>query len=251
MASSPDKAAGSSPSIASKPSKPSTKGYTSLNDMSDDENITTATDSIPQQCRPGESDAFRDEDSDRDSGSEDEADVRLLPVKTSTESSSRKAANFNSDRNDPSDDENEEQCNVGERVELVLKRERALLSDSFDTDVEGGDSHEGSLILDTEEADYAMLKSNAGWRKPLWRTNIGRGTWQGRLRSFRSASESIFRLHSRWQIGVVAIAALLLIWGAMEGLMKISHNSPSSYFVRVSSNFPIIDSVICHLKQPS
>lgn len=154
--------------------------------------------------------------------------VKLLPLKKDEESKAR--GNGPSVAYDhaptgssalPPEPFSEENCNVGEAVEKVLQRERerAMLSESFDTDLEDGGSH---LILSDDDSDGYGIPGDKGRKKTQNRED----------RSWKNGLRSILPLKAWWHVFPLAAVGLLVMWLATKGLGWLRSEPARGEYVR-------------------
>lgn len=196
------------------------EGYKSLdNNVFDDEDIFSDSDGTVHEVHhengvkihgAGKEQA----QSSDNSSTEDEANIKLLPLKIGRNSRKQRRKRPPShdtptaSRSSPlsSDVPGEEERDIGKYVEEVLERERTMLSESFDTDLEDANSH---LILSDYDSDDSFVPTAKRERKKL----RGAENW-----NWRSGWKSVFPVKKWWHVFPLVAVALLVIWLAMEGL---------------------------------
>lgn len=119
----------------------------------------------------------------------------------------------------PRDAASEENLDVGEAIEQVLERERTMLSESFDTDLEDGGSH---LILSDDDSDGYGIPNDKGRRKAQ----------HGAGQNWSSGLRSIFPLKIWWQVFPFAVVGLLVMWLATKGLGWLRSEPARDEYVR-------------------
>jgi len=137
-----------------------------------------------------------------ESSNENEADVKLLPLK------GRDPQPSSSKLNDPSStpiDVPDNERDVSRRIEELLAAERNFLPDEFDTDLEDGESGRSSLALSD---DYG-LPSDKGLllKRSRGENDTKRFGWR-----------SLFRLHSWWNVLALFTIAIMIVWLSIKGL---------------------------------
>lgn len=153
-------------------------------------------------------------------------DVKLLPLKKGRDTKRGKkgpTVTFElptaSSSTLPVCDDSDEPRDVGKAIEQVLERERAMLSESFDTDLEDGESH---LILSDDDSDGYGIPGDKVRRKH--KVTESRG-WKGGLRS-------ILPLKAWWHVFPLIAVALLVMWLALKGLNWMQRKSSPDEYVR-------------------
>jgi hypothetical protein len=158
--------------------------------------------SHPEQSTSDES--WQHEGIDTSSGDEssnDEADVKLLPIKTrDAQPSSSRSDDQTSNQIDVPDNERD----VSKRIEELLASNGNILPDAFDTDLEDGDSRRSSLASDDYglPSDRGLLLKNSKSEDELKRFG-----WR-----------SLFRLHSWWNVLALFTIAIVVVWLSIKGL---------------------------------
>lgn len=190
------------------------KGYESVNnDVSDEESLLVSDDSF-EEVRHGKV-AARADLTTSESDAEDEDVVKLLSAgakQTEPHESAASRASL------PTSDVPSDEQDVGLRIEQVLERERNnMLSESFDTDLEDGNSN---LVLSDDDDDYGIPLVKASRGKPR-REDQG---WKSGLRT-------VFPLKAWWHAIPLGVVAVGVIWLAMQGLYWLRSERPGAEYV--------------------
>ncbi|KAJ5141731.1 CAZyme family GH3 [Penicillium atrosanguineum] len=181
------------------------QGYSSVNnDISDDESLLVSEDSF-EDLRHGKGARVED----FSSGSEDEDNVKLLPVSKDKQYEAASSSRTNL----PMEDVPENDQDVGLRIEQVLERERkSMLGESFDTDLEDGHSN---LVLSDDDDDYGV---------PLVKGSRGSRDEGGVV--LRSGLRGLIPLTKWWHAIPLGLAAIAVMWLAMQGLYWLRSERP-------------------------
>lgn len=213
------------------------EGYKSLdNNVFDDEDIFSDSDDsvheVHYQNGVNIHSAGREQaqSSGDNSFTEDEANVKLLPLEIGRNSRKQRRKRPPShetpaaSRSSPlSSDVPGEQRDVSKYIEQVLGTERTILSESFDTDLEDANAH---LILSDDDSDHYGVTTAKGQRKKLG----GAENW-----NWRSGWQSVFPVKKWWHVLPLVAVALLVIWLAMEGLSLLLAEPARDEYVWVPS----------------
>lgn len=148
-----------------------------------------------------------------DESPQHDADLKLRPLKGSSSPSSSKS----NDRNLPiqvPDDERD----TSRRIKELLAAEDLYLPDTFDTDLEDGDSSRSSLALSDDygvQSDKGLLPKH------------GHSDDEGK----RFHWKSLFRLHSWWNVSGLLIIAIVVVWFSIWGFPWSSTEKAARGFV--------------------
>ncbi|CAG7944740.1 unnamed protein product [Penicillium salamii] len=137
-------------------------------------------------------------DTSEDEISENEADVKLLPLKPRDPTSSS-----SSSRNPTSIDVPDNERDTSKRIEELLAADRNFLTDAFDTDLEDGDSRPSVSFSD----DYGLPSDKRLLLEQAGGDDDKRFHWR-----------SLFRLHSWWNVLAMLTIAIVVVWLAIRGL---------------------------------
>ncbi|KAJ6077026.1 hypothetical protein N7499_009007 [Penicillium canescens] len=144
-----------------------------------------------------------DTPSSGDESVENEANLKLLPLKQGKPTQDPHPSSSKSTNPNPTIDVPEGERDFSKRIEQFLGADRTPLSDSFDTDLEG-DSARTSLALSDDDwghpSDKGLLLKND-------REEAKSFNWR-----------SLFRLHSWWNIAAFLIIAIIVVWLSIRGL---------------------------------
>lgn len=195
------------------------KGYESVqNDGSDDESLLVSDDSF-EEVRHDKGAAHAGLPSgESEAEAEDDDDVNLLFAKGGkrTESHYEPAS---AGASIPTMDVPSDEQDVGQRIEQVLERERKeLLSESFDTDLEDGDSN---LVLSDDDDDYGIPLVRGSRGKPRVKEDRG----------WRSGLRAVLPLKAWWHPIPLGVVAIGMIWLAMQGLFWLRAERPRQEYV--------------------
>lgn len=159
-------------------------------------------------------------DTSEDEISENEADVKLLPLKSRDPTSSS-----SSSRNPASIDVPDNERDTSKRIEELLAADRNFLTDAFDTDLEDGDSRPSVSLSDDYglPSDKRLLLERAGG------DDDKRFHWR-----------SLFRLHSWWNVLAMLTIAIVVVWLAIRGLPWSSTEGRLSGSV----GYPFVDRIL-------
>ncbi|KAJ6150924.1 hypothetical protein N7470_007518 [Penicillium chermesinum] len=128
------------------------------------------------------------------------ADVKLLPLKAQGSSKSDR-----SPQNTPSTSDGEP-YDIGQRIEQVLRNDRSALSESFNLDLEDGDSlralseaddEDYGALLQKDQQDTYAIEEQRGWRSKI---------------------PAALRGRPLWQVGLLLVAGVLLMVFAANGI---------------------------------
>lgn len=213
-------------------SKTRREGYESVDHGASDEEYhlverDNGSDGSSRDRRGGNNDAGIEADQSSDDESLTGAGdrVKLLPLSKGEESSARGNGptlaydDAPSSSALPPDTTSEENVDVGKAVEQVLERERAMLSESFDTDIEDGGSH---LILSDDDSDGYGIPSDKKRKKAQHAED----------RSWKSGLRSILPLKAWWHVFPLAVVGLLVMWMATKGLTWLRSEPARGEYVR-------------------
>jgi len=215
------------------------KGYESLEPTNPDEHATIESDDEFPNDHTSKLIEARDDAADTPLSSddeylmEDEANVKLLPLKADdgSKSKSRRPRRHTATRNrsiSPDSDDaaaNDDPHNVGERIEQLLQkdqRERNALSESFNLDLEDGDS-----LLALSDEDNELYGFPADKRPYTDDENNGNAT-------FRSKIHAVVHKRPWWQICALLAIGLVVMWLSAMGLRKSFSKKVVAEFVRPS-----------------
>lgn len=217
-------------STRSGPGAPDTRRqeYQSLdNHPSDDERPFSSVKNDAHSPHRGNAmhDAYLDDllSSDDDSP-QDNANVKLLPLDKKAQQQKRVQLNSTASSASASSpipgDESGEPRNVSKAIEQMLDRERDILSETFDEDLnhvshplmDGGDSDDYGFpgYKDSDTRRYKV-------QKPDWKSGI----------------KSLLHITAWWHVFPLAVFALLVIWLATKGLPWVMYKNPVKEYVRV------------------
>lgn len=195
------------------------KGYESVqNDGSDDESLLVSDDSFEEirhdkgAARAGLSSG------ESEAGAEEEDDVNLLSAKGGkrTESHYDPAS---ASASLPTVDVPSDEQDVGQFIEQVLERDRKdMLQESFDTDLEDGNSN---LVLSDDDDDYGIPLVKGSRGKPRDKEDRGR----------RSGLRALIPLKAWWHAIPLGVVAIGVIWLAMQGLFWLRGERPRKEYV--------------------
>lgn len=195
------------------------KGYESVqNDGSDDESLLVSDDSF-EEVRHGKGATRAGLSSgESEAEAEDEDDVDLLFAKGGKRTESHyepaSASAGPATMDVPSDEQD-----VGQRIEQVLERERKdMLSESFDTDLEDGNSN---LVLSDDDDDYGIPLVKGSRGKPRDKQDRG----------WRSGLSALLPLKTWWHAIPLGLVAIGVIWLAMQGLFWLRGERPRKEYV--------------------
>lgn len=156
----------------------------------------------------------------------DQDDVKLLPLSKDGKSKprgNRRTITFDNAAASSStlrpDDFSEENCDVGKAIEEVLERERRMVSESFDTDLDDGGSH---LILSDDDSDGYGIPGDKRRKKSQY----------GGSRNYRSGLRSILPLKAWWHVFPLVAVGLLVMWLATKGLSWLRSEPARGEYVR-------------------
>lgn len=216
------------------------KGYKSLEPNNRDEHAATESDDEFHNGHTSKLIEARDDAADTPLSSddeytlEDEANVKLLPIKADdgSKSKSRRPRRNSATRNrrissSDSDDgaANDDPHVVGERIEQLLQkdqRERNALSESFNLDLEDGDS-----LLALSDEDNELYGFPADKRPYTDDENSGNAT-------FRSKIQAVVHKRPWWQICALLAIGLVVMWLSAVGLRRSFNKKVVAEFVRPS-----------------
>ena len=204
--------------------------YQSLdNHPSDDErpsnSVKNETRNSPRESGRTMHDAYLDDLlSSGDESPQDDANVKLLPLVKKAQQ--QKRVQFTPEASSASaaspipGDESGEPRNVSKAIEQMLDRERDILSETFDEDLNRA-SH--LLIDDSDSDDYGV----AGYKdSDTRRYNVQKPGW-------KSGIKSLLHITAWWHVFPLAVVALLVMWLATKGLPWVMHKNPVKEYVRV------------------
>lgn len=135
------------------------------------------------------------------------ADVELLPLDPHDSSKSQNAQQAPSTSGSShTPEEDGESRDVGKRIEQVLQNDRSALSESFNLDLEDGESLRA--LSDVDDDDYGMLLHKD--QQDTYAIEEQRG-WRSKL-------PAPLRGRPFWQIGLLLIAGVLLMVLTANGL---------------------------------
>jgi hypothetical protein len=154
----------------------------------------------------------------------DQADIRLLPLKEGRSQNPQPSSSKTNDTNSVPIDVPDDERDVSKRIKDLLRADRTLLSDSFATDLEDGDSGRSSLALSGRYSDDYGLPSDKGLL-----LNHKKSQDEDDKKSF--GWRSLFRLHSWWSVLSFFIMALVVVWVAIRGLPWSSAGARGNEFV--------------------
>ncbi|KAJ5772288.1 CAZyme family GH3 [Penicillium odoratum] len=196
-------------------------GYKSLEPNNPDENSIKSDDEFHNDHDkfPGARADVADTplSSDDEYSVEDEANLKLLPLKSKDASTSHHSRRTTRDRriSTSSDDEaaaNDDPHNVGERIEQLLQkdqRERTLLSESFNLDLEDGES---LLALSDDDSDLYGVAAN---KRPYTDDENN-----ARRANFRFKIQAVVHQRPWWQICAFLAIGLVVMWLSAMGLRR-------------------------------
>lgn len=152
---------------------------------------------------------------------EDEANVKLLPMDSQGNTKSPQIAQQNPSTSATSHtpEEDGESRDVGKRIEQVLQNDRSALSESFNLDLEDGDSV--LALSDADDDDYGMLLQKD--QHDTYAIEEQRG--------WRSNVPEVLRGRPWWQVGLLFIVGLLLMVFTANGLRSYFFSAQPPEFV--------------------
>lgn len=225
------------------------KGYESLEPNNPDEHARTESDDefhINKLNEDRDDAADTPLSSDDEYPIEDEANVKLLPIKTDdgSKSKSRRSQRNTATRNrrissSDSDDAaaNDDPHDVGERIEQLLQkdqRERNALSESFNLDLEDGDS-----LLALSDEDNELYGFPADKRPYTDDEDNANAT-------FRSKIQAVVHKRPWWQICALLAIGLVVMWLSAIGLRRSFSKKVVAEFVSSSVSIMTgLDFVTC------
>ena len=209
------------------------QGYESLTTKTNDPDATVGSDNESQphsqerHVRPREDVLNTPLSSDDDSLFEDEADVKLLPLKPTGDAKQHQnkqdvtSGTPSASIANPPYGDDDEPHDVGQRIEQLLESERTLLSKSFNLDLEDGSSLQALSDLDDDDYGYQTDKNRSKGH------HIEEdGSWRSRLRS-------LWFKKPWWQILLFLTAGLMAMWLATKGFRRYVNKNEQAEYVRV------------------
>ncbi|KAI2787261.1 putative beta-glucosidase E [Penicillium oxalicum] len=198
-------------------SNPRRREYQSLDPpVSEDEWSSTELKKIPGMPRMKSRDAMKDSSLDDllssgdESDSHDGANVKLLPLdKNAQRKKKGKQVQFTPDTSSASPDAIDgpgEPRDVSKAIENMLSRERDILSETFDEDLD----HASKYVFDDEDSDEYGI--------PTHKNQGGTGYGDGRRRSWASGIKSLLHITAWWHVFPLIAVGLLVMWLATKGL---------------------------------
>lgn len=166
-----------------------------------------------------------------ESSTQDDANLKLLPLDKDTQTQKRrKHVQFTPEPSSASavspipGDESGEPRNVGKAIEHMLDRERDILSETFNEDL----NHSTSRLMfsDDDSDDYGIpTHKGAGAtrhkdQKPSWKSGI-------------TGIKSLLHITAWWHVFPLVAVGLLVMWLAMKGLPWVLGGKPVKEYVRV------------------
>ena len=217
-------------------SNPRRREYQSLDPpVSEDEWSSTELKKTPGMPRMKSRDAMKDSSLDDllssgdESDSHDGANVKLLPLdKNAQRKKKGKQVQFTPDTSSASPDAIDgpgEPRDVSKAIENMLSREREILSETFDEDLD----HASKYVFDDEDSDEYGI--------PTHKNQGGTGYGDGRRRSWASGIKSLLHITAWWHVFPLIAVGLLVMWLATKGLPWVLGGKKQKEYVRFS---------ICH-----
>ncbi|KAJ6021192.1 hypothetical protein N7540_006696 [Penicillium herquei] len=191
-------------------------GYKSLKDNHSNEQSTAGSDEelgplhhevTPEQLND-------DTDTPLPSDDEDDANLKLLPLQTKDDSRPRQFQRRIESETPPLSDnvsslpmDNDDPHDVGKRIEQLLhkdQKERRLLAESFNVDLE--DAESTHVLSDVDSDDYGHMTHKDPYTDGDNKTNL------------RSKIQAVVHRRPWWQIFLLLVAGVGLMWFAAKGL---------------------------------
>jgi beta-glucosidase len=167
-----------------------------------------------------------DTQSSGDESVENEANLKLLPLKQGKPTQDPHPSSSKSTDPNPTIEVPEGERDFSKRIEQFLGADRTPLSDSFDTDLEG-DSARTSLALSDDDwghpSDKGLLLKTGGEEAKGF-------NWR-----------ALFRLHSWWNVAAFLIIAIIVVWLSIRGLPWSSTGAAISETVSAPYS-----AILCH-----
>lgn len=159
-----------------------------------------------------------------DESPQDDANVKLLPLDKKAQQQKRvqftPEASSSSAASPIPGDESGEPRNVSKAIEQMLDRERDILSETFDEDLNRA-SH--PLMDDGDSDDYGF---------PGYKTSDTR-RYKDQKPGWKSGIKSLLHITAWWHVFPLVVVALLVMWLATKGLPWAMHKNPVKEYVRV------------------
>ncbi|KAF7717065.1 Beta-glucosidase [Penicillium ucsense] len=156
-----------------------------------------------------------------ESTSQDDANVKLLPIAKDVQKKRKgKHVQFTPEASSASGDYINgpgEPRDVGKAIENMLSRERDILSETFDEDLDRA-SH---LMLDEEDSDEYGIPTHK---------DKGAFGYGGRKRGWAAGIKSLLRISAWWHVFPLIAVGILLMWLATKGLpWVLGGKAPKAY----------------------
>lgn len=163
-----------------------------------------------------------------ESSTQDDANLKLLPLdKDSQKQKRRKQVQFTPEPSSASaaspipGDESGEPRNVSKAIEHMLDRERDILAETFNEDLDQSSSH---LMLDDDDSDDYGIPAHKG---------VGATSYKDQKPSWKSGIKALLHITAWWHVFPLVAVGLLVMWLATKGLPWVMGGKPAKEYVRV------------------
>jgi beta-glucosidase len=163
-----------------------------------------------------------------ESSTQDDANLKLLPLdKDSQTQKRRKQVQFTPEPSSASaaspipGDESGEPRNVGKAIEQMLDRERDILSETFNEDLNHSTSR---LMFSDDDSDDYGIPTHKG---------AGATSYKDQKPRWKSGIKSLLHITAWWHVFPLVVVALLVMWLATKGLPWVLRGKPIKEYVRV------------------
>ncbi|OOQ90321.1 putative beta-glucosidase E [Penicillium brasilianum] len=210
--------------------------YQSLdNQFSDDDHPSSTPDDVTRTTNRGPGGAMPDSylddllSSGDESSTQDDANVKLLPLNKNVETKRRgKRVQFTPEPSSASaaspipGDESGEPRNVTKAIEHMLDHERDILSETFNEDLHHSSSR---LMFDDEDSDDYGIPKHKG---------VGGPPHKDQKTCWNSGIKSLLHITAWWHVFPLLAVALLVMWLATKGLPWVMGGKPVKEYSPVS-----------------
>lgn len=163
-----------------------------------------------------------------ESSTQDDANLKLLPLDKDTQiQKRRKQVKFTPEPSSASaaspipGDESGEPRNVSKAIEHMLERERDILSETFNEDLNRSTSR---LMFSDDDSDEYGIPTHK---------DAGATPYRGQKPSWKSGIKSLLHITAWWHVFPLVAIGLLVMWLAMKGLPWVLGGKPVKEYVRV------------------
>lgn len=205
------------------------------NQTSDDERPSRALNDMGRRTNRGVGGAMHESylddllSSGDESSTQDDANLKLLPLDKDTQTQKRrKQVQFTPEPSSASagspipGDESGEPRNVSKAIEHMLDSERDILSETFNEDLNHSTSR---LMFSDDDIDDYGVPTHKGARATLYKDQKP---------SWKSGIKSLLHITAWWHVFPLVAVGLLVMWLAMKGLPWVLGGKTVKEYVRVS-----------------